>query len=326
MNILVTGGAGYVGSVVAEELMNEKNRVIILDNLQKGHKGAIHPEAEFVLADVGDIDALEHVFRRFPIDAVMHMAAETAVEYSLTEPRRYFQTNIVAGLNLLDVMLKHDVRKCIFSSSAAVYGQPQSVPIEENHPKNPCNAYGDSKLSFERILEWYGKAYGLKHISLRYFNAAGATERLGEQHNPETHLIPRVLKAALDNDAPVPIFGKNYPTQDGSPVRDYIHVADIASAHVLALEKLDDLSSTVYNLGNGAGYSVFEVVAAARGITKTGIRSVVRQRRAGDPAVLVASSVRARAELNWEPQFSTLENVIESAWQWMQRHPKGYEE
>ncbi len=165
------------------------------------------------------------------------MAAETVVEDSLTKPRRYFQTNIVAGLNLLDVMLKHDVRKCIFSSSAAVYGEPQSVPIKENHPKNPSNAYGDSKLSFERILEWYGKAYGLKHVSLRYFNAAGATERLGEQHNPETHLIPRVLKAALDDDAPVPIFGKNYPTQDGSPVRDYIHVADIARAHVLVLEK-----------------------------------------------------------------------------------------
>ena len=326
MNILVTGGAGYVGSVVAEQLVKGKNRVIILDNLRYGYKGAVDPEAEFVLADIGDIDALENVFRRFPIDAVIHMAAETVVEDSLTKPRRYFQTNIVAGLNLLDVMLKHDVRKCIFSSSAAVYGEPQSVPIKENHPKNPSNAYGDSKLSFERILEWYGKAYGLKHVSLRYFNAAGATERLGEQHNPETHLIPRVLKAALDDDAPVPIFGTNYPTQDGSPVRDYIHVADIARAHVLVLEKLDDLRSTIYNLGNGAGYSVLEVVAEASLITKMRIRSVVCQRRAGDPAVLVASSVRARDELNWEPQFSPLKNIIESAWQWMQRHPKGYKE
>ncbi len=326
MNILVTGGAGYVGSVVAEQLVHEKNRVIILDNLRHGYKEAVDPEAEFVLADVGNIDALENVFRRFPIDAVIHMAAETVVEDSLIDPGKYFQTNIVAGLNLLDVMLKHDVRKCIFSSSAAVYGEPESVPIEENHPKNPSNAYGDSKLSFERILEWYGKAYGLKHVSLRYFNAAGATGRLGEQHNPETHLIPRVLKAAQDDDVPVSIFGRNYPTQDGSPVRDYIHVTDIARAHVMVLEKLDDLSSTVYNLGNGVGYSVLEVVAAAREITKMGIRSVVRQRRAGDPAVLVASSVRARVELNWEPQFSQLENIIESAWQWMQRHPKGYKE
>jgi UDP-glucose 4-epimerase len=197
MNVLVTGGAGYVGSIVTEELLKEAHQVIVLDNLQQGHKEAVPLEAEFVLAHICDADALGHVFRRFKIDAVMHMAAETVVEYSITDPKRYFQTNVVGGMNLLDTMLKHDVDKLIFSSSAAVYGEPQSIPIEESHPTVPVNAYGESKLMFERVLDWYGKAYGLKHISLRYFNAAGASERLGADHHPATHLIPNILKTAL---------------------------------------------------------------------------------------------------------------------------------
>jgi len=346
MNILVTGGVGYVGSIVTEELMNKGYRVIILDNLQQGHKEAILPEAEFVLADICEAQALEDAFHRFEIDAVMHMAAETVVEYSMTDPKRYFHNNIVGGINLLDAMLKHGVRKFIFSSSAAVYGEPRTTPIEEDHPKIPVNSYGESKLMFESILEWYGKAYGLKHISLRYFNAAGATKLLGEDHHPETHLIPNVLKAALPDSSrfkvqgsksgsedikhrtlniePVKLFGTDYPTKDGSCVRDYVHVIDIAQAHILALEQIEQLSGRAYNLGNGEGYSVLEVVEAARKVTHAEIPVTISPRRAGDPAVLVASSRRAKEELKWRPKFPDLEAIIESAWKWMKKHPEGY--
>ena len=313
MNVLVTGGAGYVGSVVAEELLRAGHHVIILDNLQQGHKQAIPDSTEFVLADVCDHGALETLFQRLRIDAVMHMAAETVVEYSTTDPRRFFVTNVVGGVNLLNAMLKHDVHRIVFSSSAAVYGEPVQSPIDELHPKEPINAYGLSKLQFEQIMGWYGKAYGLKHISFRYFNAAGATERLGEDHEPETHLIPNVLRAAL-NGTPVSVFGTDYPTEDGSCVRDYVHVADIARAHVLALDKIDTLRSAAYNLGNGEGYSVLEVVHAARKVTGADIPAKVCPRRSGDPAVLVASSNRAKSELGWKPQFPELETIIESAW------------
>jgi UDP-glucose 4-epimerase len=325
MNILVTGGVGYVGSIVTEELLNKGYRVIILDNLQQGHKEASLPEAEFVLADICEAQALEDIFHRFEIDAVMHMAAETVVEYSMTDPKRYFHNNIVGGIDLLDTMLKHKVYKFVFSSSAAVYGEPRTTPIEEDHPKIPVNSYGESKLMFERILEWYGKAYGLKHISLRYFNAAGATKLLGEDHHPETHLIPNVLKAALDKNNPVSIFGTDYPTKDGSCIRDYVHVIDIAQAHILALETIEQLSGRAYNLGNGEGYSVLEVVEAARKATHAEIPVKISPRRAGDPAVLVASSRRAKEELGWRSKFPELEAIIESAWKWMKQHPKGYE-
>jgi len=325
MNILVTGGVGYVGSIVTEELLNKGYRVIILDNLQQGHKEASLPEAEFVLADICEAQVLEDVFHRFEIDAVMHMAAETVVEYSMTDPKRYFHNNIVGGIDLLDAMLNHKVYKFVFSSSAAVYGEPRTTPIEEDHPKIPVNSYGESKLMFERILEWYGKAYGLKHISLRYFNAAGATKLLGEDHHPETHLIPNVLKAALDKKNPVSIFGTDYPTKDGSCVRDYVHVIDIAQAHILALEKIEQLSGRAYNLGNGEGYSVLEVVETARKVTHAEIPVKISLRRAGDPAVLVASSRRAKEELGWRSKFPELKAIIESAWKWMKQHPKGYE-
>jgi UDP-glucose 4-epimerase len=340
MNILVTGGVGYVGSIVTEELLNKGYRVIILDNLQQGHKEAILPEAEFVLADICEAQALDDVFHRFEIDAVMHMAAETVVEYSMTDPKRYFHNNIVGGIELLDAMLKHKVYKFVFSSSAAVYGDPESIPIEEDHRKLPVNSYGESKLMFEHILEWYGKAYGLKHISLRYFNAAGATKLLGEDHHPETHLIPNVLKAALPQppiSSPQPqelgtrgsgfvsIFGTDYPTKDGSCIRDYVHVIDIAQAHILALEKIEQLSGKAYNLGNGEGYSVLEVVEAARKVTHAEIPVKISPRRAGDPAVLVASSRRAKEELGWRSKFPELEAIIESAWEWMKKHPEGYE-
>lgn len=325
MNILITGGAGYVGSIVGEELLRGGYAVIALDNLQQGHKEAVPPGAEFVLADICDPKVLEEVFRRFKIDAVMHMAAETVVEYSLTDPRRYFQSNIIGGIKLLDSMLKYNVSKLIFSSSAAIYGEPQSVPIAEDHPQIPLNAYGESKLIFERILEWYSRAYGLKHISLRYFNAAGASELLGEDHRPETHLIPNVLKVAMNVSGPVAIFGTDYATKDGSCLRDYVHVVDIAQAHVLALEKISELSGGAYNLGNGKGYSVLEVVETAKKVTGVDIPVKISPRRVGDPAILVASCSRAKAELGWKPRFPELRTIIESAWRWLREHPNGYE-
>ena len=255
----------------------------------------------------------------------MHMAAETVVEHSMTDPKRYFQNNVVGGLNLLDTMLKHGVRKFIFSSSAAVYGEPRSVPIEESHSQRPLNSYGESKFLFERILHWYGRAYGLKHISFRYFNAAGASERLGEDHHPETHLIPNVLQAALHHNGPVNVFGSDYPTKDGSCIRDYIHVIDIAQAHILGLEKIEELSDRVYNLANSEGHSVFDIIAAAEKITGTKITTTVCPRRAGDPDILVASSERSKAELGWQPKFPEITTIIQSAWQWLREHPKGYQ-
>ena len=323
MNVLVTGGAGYVGSVVTEGLLKAGHRVIVVDNLQQGHRQAVPDGAEFVQADIGDAAALDTVFGRLPVDAVMHMAGETVVEYSTTDPGRYFATNVVGGLNLLNVMLKHKVRRMVFSSSAAVYGEPRSTPIEEDHPREPINSYGLSKLQFEQIMGWYGTAYGLRHVSFRYFNAAGATERLGEDHVPETHLIPNVFKAAL-NHTPVSVFGTDYPTKDGSCVRDYVHVADIARAHVRALEKIDTVKAAVYNLGNGDGYSVMEVVKAVGRVTGADIPARVCARRSGDPAVLVASSARARSELGWAPQFPALEDIVSSAWTWTRNHPRGY--
>jgi UDP-glucose 4-epimerase len=322
--VLVTGGAGYVGSIVVEELLKQGYQVIVLDNLQQGHRDAVPREAELLIGDILDPQCLEGVFQRGTVDAVMHMAAETIVEFSMTDPKRYFQNNVVAGISLLEAMLKHEVGKLIFSSSAAVYGEPQATRIEEEHPRAPVNAYGESKLMFERILDWYGKAYRLKHISLRYFNAAGATESLGEDHRPETHLIPAVLKAALGRDGPFHIFGTDCPTEDGSCIRDYIHVADIAKAHVLALEKVEPLGAGVYNLGNGKGFSVLQVVEAARRVTGLDIPARVSPRRPGDPAVLVASAKRAREELGWKPKFAELEVIIESAWKWAREHPHGY--
>jgi UDP-glucose 4-epimerase len=320
MNVLVTGGAGYVGSVVTDGLLKAGHRVVVMDNLQQGHRQAVSASAEFVVADICDAPGLDTLFQRLRIDAVMHMAAETVVEFSTTDPKRYFVTNVVGGVNLLNTMLKHDVHKIVFSSSAAVYGEPVQSPIDESHPKEPINAYGLSKLQFEQILGWYGKAYGLKHISFRYFNAAGATDRLGEDHEPETHLIPSVLKAATDG-TPVSVFGTDYPTKDGSCVRDYVHVADIARAHVLALDKTDTLTSAAYNLGNGDGYSVLEVVIAAGRVTGADIPAKRCPRRSGDPAVLVASSGRARTELGWKPEYPELESIIESAWRWIRRQP-----
>ena len=325
MNILVTGGAGYIGSIVTEHLLKQGHNVTVLDKLQQGHKEAVLSPAEFVLGDICDAKTLERIFRNSRIDAVMHMAADTLVGHSMTDPKRYFHNNLVGGISLLDAMLEHGVKKIIFSSTAAVYGEPQNTPIEEDHPKVPINSYGQSKLMFETVLDWYRKAYGIECISFRYFCAAGATELLGEDHSPETHLIPNVLKAALSKDGVVSVFGTDYPTKDGSCIRDFIHVTDVARAHLLALEKANSLSGNVYNLGNGEGYSVIEVIKVAEKIVGRNIPVKFSPRRPGDPVTLIASSKKATKELGWSPEFSELESIIESAWRWLEDHPHGYE-
>jgi UDP-glucose 4-epimerase len=324
MKVLVTGGAGYVGSLVCEALAARGDEVVVLDNLQQGHRDSVPENAEFVRADIRNPDELSRVFHRHAIDAVMHMAADSLVELSMTDPGSFFRNNVSGGLNLLDVMLEHKVNRIIFSSSAAVYGKPDVNLIEETEPTVPVNPYGESKLIFERILKWYGKAHGLRHVSLRYFNAAGASEKRGEDHRPETHLIPNILKAAFNDKATLNIFGTDYPTRDGTCVRDYVHVADIAGAHALALEKIDHLNDEVYNLGNGEGYSVSEVVDAAKRVTGANIALKACPRREGDPPVLVASSERARNELGWVPKYNSIESIVETAWRWLKKYPEGY--
>ncbi len=325
MNILVIGAAGYIGSIVTEQLIKEGNFVIALDNLKQGHRKAVAPEAVFVQADLDNLGKLDDVFHRYPVEAVMHLAAESLVEHSMTDPGRFFRNNVIYSINLLDTMLKHKVYRLVFSSTGAVYGKPEKLPIEEDDPKRPVNAYGESKLMLERILHWYGYAYGLKSVSLRYFNAAGASERFGEDHNPETHLIPNVLKVALGQLNEISIFGTDYPTEDGSCIRDYIHVLDIAKAHILSLMRLDKSNGDeVYNLGNGKGYSVIEVIETARKVTHNRIPVVIHPRRPGDPTVLVASSELAKSRLGWQPEFPDLESIIKSAWQWQKKHPHGY--
>lgn len=325
MKVMVTGGAGYVGSVVAEELIKDGYDVLVIDNLKQGHLEAVPKEAIFIQSDIGDARALERIFQQHKIDAVMHMAADSIVELSMLNPAQCFQNNVSNSLNLVTTMIKNDVRRIVFSSSAAIYGKPRINVIRETQSKKPVNAYGESKLIFERILTWYEKAYELKHISLRYFNAAGASELRGEDHRPESHLIPNILNVALTKDATVKIFGDDYPTKDGTCVRDYVHVIDIARAHILALNKLGNIKCKAFNLGNGAGYSVVEIIEAAKKVTGVNITTSISSRRFGDPATLVASSKLASEELGWKPRFSNIEQIVKTAWKWMQLHPHGYE-
>jgi UDP-glucose 4-epimerase len=326
MRILVTGGAGYIGSVVAEELIAAGHEVFVYDNLSKGHRAAVHPQATLVEADLMDGETLRRTFREQRTEAVIHMAADALVGESVTNPAKYYRNNFVAGLALLDAMRDASVRRIVFSSTCATYGEPERVPMDETLPTNPLNPYGQSKLAFEGALKWYGAAYGMNYVALRYFNAAGATRRCGEQHDPESHIIPLVLQVATGRRTHIEIYGDDYPTRDGTCVRDYIHIVDLARAHILALGILDERSA-IYNLGcGGDGYTVKEVIDTARAITGRDIEARTAPRRAGDPAVLVATSEKIKRELGWQPQFQDLRKIIQSAWDWMQAHPDGYPE
>lgn len=324
MRVLVTGGAGYIGSVVTEQLVSDGHSVVVYDNLVKGHAQALVDGAEFVEGDLIEGDKLNQTLSDNRIEAVIHMAAFSLVGESCENPAKYYNNNTVAGLVLLDAMLACDVKKIVFSSTAAVYGEPEEQPIAESATTNPTNTYGETKLAFERAMHWYEQAYLLRYASLRYFNAAGATEKCGEDHDPESHLIPITLQAATGKRPHVEIYGDDYPTPDGTCIRDYIHVVDLARAHILALDVLEDRSA-IYNLGcGGDGYSVRDVIETARRVTGKDIPVRVGPRRPGDPAVLIASSDRIKRELGWAPQFQDLELIVQSAWNWMQTHPDGY--
>lgn len=324
MRVLVTGGAGYIGSVVTEQLIGDGHEVVVYDNLSKGHRGAVVEGAEFVQASLSDAETLRTTLSDRKVEAVIHMAASSLVGESVEQPSKYYLNNVVAGLVLLETMLLGDVKRLVFSSTAAVYGEPETQPIEETAVTSPTNPYGETKLAFEHALKWFDGAYGLRYASLRYFNAAGATEKCGEDHDPETHIIPITLQAAAGKRSHVEIYGEDYPTPDGTCIRDYIHVIDLARAHIQALEALDE-GSRIYNLGcGGAGYSVREVIDTAARVTGKEIPTRFGPRRAGDPAILVASSDRIKSDLGWRPQYQDLGLIIESAWRWMQRHPDGY--
>jgi UDP-glucose 4-epimerase len=325
MNILVTGGAGYIGSVTVEALVARGDRVVVYDNLVKGHKAAVHPQATFVEGDLLDAAKLEATLREHAVEAVIHFAAASLVGESMQNPGKYFRNNVTGSLTLADAMVAAGARYLVFSSTAAVYGEPDQVPIPEDAPHTPTNTYGASKLAFEEALPWYDRIHGLRSVALRYFNACGASEQYGEDHAPETHLIPLLLQVATGDRAAAEIFGDDYPTPDGTAVRDYVHVLDLADAHLRALDRLVAGSpSTAYNLGNGKGFSVREVIESVRRVTGHAIPAKVVPRRAGDPAQLVASSDRIRADLGWTPEYPDLDTIIASAWRWQQAHPHGY--
>ena len=326
MAILVTGGLGYVGSHAVKQLVDRGEQVVNLDNLLFGHKEAACG-SEVVIGDIGDRELLRSVFSAHEIEAVMHFAALADVPESVADPEKYYLNNVSKSLAMLQVMLAHGVKMMIFSSSAAVFGEPEVVPIPEGHPKNPTNPYGRSKLMLEEILAEYEHAYGLRSVSLRYFNASGADPSglIGEDHTPERHLIPIVLQTVLGQREKVSVFGTDWPTEDGTCIRDYIHVADLAQAHLLALDALrDGMGTTQYNLGNGDGFSVRQVIEAAEEVTGTKVNTVSADRRPGDPAVLVASSGKLRAELGWKSRFPDLKTIIQTAWKWHSSHPHGY--
>jgi UDP-glucose 4-epimerase len=319
MHILVTGAAGYIGSVVTERLVDDGHTVVALDNLQHGHRDAIEPAATFAQGDLLDREWLHDLLRNVRPDAVVHLAAEALIDESVRDPGRFFRANVTGGLNLLDAMAAAGVRRIIFSSTAAVYGEPDAVPIPEDARLHPVNAYGESKLAFERAMRWYETAHGLRHVSLRYFNACGATARHGECHVPETHLIPILLDVALGARAAVHLFGTDYETPDGTCVRDYVHVADIADAHLRCLAAIDRMPSTAFNLGNGSGYSNRQVINAVERVTGRPVPVVASPRRPGDPAQLVASAGRIARELGWVPRTPALDAMIADAWAWHQQ-------
>jgi UDP-glucose 4-epimerase len=325
MNFVITGGAGYVGSVVAEFAVAAGHRVTVIDNLQDGNRRAVPSGSRLVTADFGDADVLDEVFGAERVEAVFHLAAEANVTTSVTDPAKYFLANVSKGLTLLEAMRRHRVPRMVFSSTAATYGEPIAVPISEDHPLTPISAYGESKLMFERCLSWYHRAYGIRAVALRYFNAAGATSERGEDRRDETHLLPLVLSVAEGKRPSIDVFGADYSTDDGTCVRDYVHVADIARAHLSALTRIDDIGFDVFNVAGESGHTVLNVIRVAEAVTGRRIPRVIRPRRPGDPAVLVASATKLRDTLGWKPQQSSLETIVRSAWEWRLRFPRGYE-
>jgi len=324
MQVLVVGGAGYIGSVTVEELLRAGHEVVVMDSLISGHSAAVHPEAELVIGDARDDEALGHVFASHRFDAVMHFAAYIQAGESVRHPGRYFANNLGSLLCVLNAMVAYDVGILVFSSSAAVYGSPTRIPIDEDAPLCPASPYGESKALGERLLPWFRQAHGMRYVSLRYFNAAGATGRLGEDHRPESHLIPIALEVAMGRRLSLPVYGAQYPTRDGTCIRDYVHVLDLARAHVLALHHLAKGSEGgAFNLGGGQGHSVLEVVETVRRVTRHPVPIKTLPPRPGDPPILVASWDKAKQELGWQPAH-TLEDMVSSAWEWMQRHPNGY--
>jgi UDP-glucose 4-epimerase len=323
--VLVTGGAGYIGSAFVEQLLAAGEEVVVLDDLSRGHRAAVHPEAAFYEGRTGDRALVARIAAAHPLDACAHFAAFAYVGESVAEPARYFDNNFTQAQVLFETLLAAGVRRVVFSSTCATYGVPTRVPIPETHPQRPISPYGWSKLFVERLLETFDRAYGLRSVSLRYFNAAGATARCGEAHSPETHLVPLVLAAAAGRRANVEVFGDDYDTPDGTAVRDYIHIEDLGEAHLLALAHLRrGGASECLNLGNGTGYSVLEVIQAARRVTGRDVPHAMAPRREGDPPRLVGDASRARAVLGWTPRRPSLEAIIRSAWEWAEAHPEGY--
>src|SRR5690242_257736 len=325
MKTLVTGGAGYIGATTVQSLLDAGHEVLVFDNLSKGYADAIPPAVTLVKGDIGNREQVDQVLRDYRPEAVLHFAASIEAGESMKVPEKYFRNNSAATLTLLEAMLAAGVRKFIFSSTAALYGEPKRIPIHEDDELRPTNAYGESKLLVERMLSWFHRVHGLRYASLRYFNAAGGAGALGEDHQPESHLIPLVLQVAQGKSPRISIYGTDYATPDGTCIRDYVHVLDLASAHVLALNALADRDQLIYNLGNGRGFSVRQVVEVARKVTGHAIAAEDAPRRPGDPAVLVASSEKICRELGWQPRYPELEQIVASAWEWRRKHPNGYD-
>ena len=319
--IIVTGGAGYIGSICVEQMINQGFEVSVFDNLTEGHAKAVDPRADFYQGDLADRSVLRHAFEQAKPEAVMHFAANALVGESMTNPSKYFRNNVASGINLLDMAVESGVKKFVFSSTCATFGIPDRMPLDESLPQRPINPYGESKLMFESILRWYEKIHGLSFVALRYFNAAGASEKFGEDHRIETHLIPNVLKVALGQKDHVEIYGTDYETPDGTCIRDYIHILDLAQAHILALSSPQ---SDFYNLGTGGGTSVREVIETCKQVTGRDIKAIEKPRRAGDPPRLIAASEKIRTALGWQPQYQNIRAIVESAWAWHVKNPNGY--
>lgn len=321
MKVLLTGGAGYIGSVTTELLLNEGHEVVVFDNLERGHKAAVDKRAKLVVGDLRDAGQIQRAMKNARPDAVMHFAAYALVGESMTNPGMYFANNTTGATNLVDAMVKVGVPRIVFSSTCATYGFPDRIPITEDTPQRPVNPYGEAKLMFEKVLTWYQQIHGIQPVFLRYFNACGATKKFGEDHEPETHIIPNVIKVALKQKPHVSIFGDDYDTPDGTCIRDYIHIVDLGRAHILALT---GKATGPFNLGTGRGFSVREVVDVVRKVTGSDIPEVISPRRPGDPDRLVASALKAKKILKWTPQYSNLDDIVESAWAWHRAHPDGY--